>query len=42
MSSLVAVDNDAQRLEYIRMGGVGGIDSGTRGTDYFDLFYSER
>jgi hypothetical protein len=40
--SLTAVDNDADTLDSARLGGVTGIDTGTRGTVYFDGFVSQR
>jgi hypothetical protein len=36
------IDNDARRVEEIRLGAVAGIDTGTRGTYYFDAFESRR
>ena len=35
-ANLTGVDNDTERIESIRMGSVGGIDTGTRGVYYFD------
>jgi subtilisin family serine protease len=34
------IDNDARRVEEVRLGAVGGLDTGTRGTYYFDAFES--
>jgi hypothetical protein len=36
------IDNDTRRIDSIRLGAVSGIDSGTRGTYYFDDFVSRR
>jgi hypothetical protein len=36
------VDNDTRRIDRVRLGAVSGIDSGTRGTEYFDAFESRR
>lgn len=36
------IDNDGRRVEDVRLGAVTGIDSGTRGTYYFDAFESRR
>jgi hypothetical protein len=36
------VDNDAQRIEFVRLGSVSGVDTGTRGVYYFDSFESRR
>ena len=41
-ASLVNVDNDTHRIETIRLGALAGVDSGTRGTYYFDTFESRR
>ncbi|HSL30382.1 MAG TPA: NosD domain-containing protein [Anaerolineales bacterium] len=41
-ASLVNVDNDTRRIDRVRLGAVAGIDSGTRGTYYFDAFESRR
>jgi hypothetical protein len=40
LGSLTGVDNDADTLDSARLGGVAGIDTGTRGTVYFDGFVS--
>jgi len=40
--SLTGVDNDTQRIDMARLGPISGIDSGTRGTYYFDEFQSNR
>ncbi len=39
---LTGVDNDTRRIDRVRIGGVYGIDTGTRGTYYFDDFVSRR
>jgi hypothetical protein len=36
------IDNDARRVEEVRLGAAAGIDTGTRGTYYFDAFESRR
>jgi hypothetical protein len=36
------VDNDTRRIDQARLGAVSGIDTGTRGTYYFDAFESRR
>jgi len=41
-ANLTGVDNDTARLDFIRFGAVSGIDTGTRGTEYFDAFESRR
>jgi hypothetical protein len=39
---LVSLDNDGHRLDEVRLGAVGGIDGGTRGSFYIDHFESFR
>ena len=41
-ANLTAVDNDTRRLDRVQWGAVEGVDSGTRGTYYFDAFESRR
>jgi hypothetical protein len=41
-ANLTGVDNDTRRIDRVRLGPVAGIDSGTRGTYYFDAFESRR
>lgn len=41
-ANLTGVDNDTWRIDRIRLGAVSGVDSGTRGTEYFDDFESWR
>ena len=41
-ADLTGVDNDTRRIDRIRMGAISGIDTGTRGTYYFDAFQSMR
>jgi YD repeat-containing protein len=36
------IDNDTRRVDYVKLGAVDGIDSGTRGAYYFDAFVSRR
>ncbi|MDQ3006221.1 MAG: hypothetical protein M3R47_12680, partial [Chloroflexota bacterium] len=39
---LTGVDNDTRRIDLVRLGAVGGIDSGTSGTFFLDTFESRR
>jgi len=41
-ADLNGVDNDTRRIDKVQLGAVVGIDSGTRGTYYFDAFESWR
>ena len=41
-ANLTSVDNDTRRIDRVRLGAVAGIDTGTRGTYYFDEFESRR
>jgi hypothetical protein len=41
-ANVTGVDNDTRRIESVRLGAVSGIDTGTRGTEYFDAFESRR
>lgn len=41
-ANLTGVDNDTRRIDRVRLGAVTGIDSGTRGSYYFDAFESRR
>ena len=41
-ANLTGVDNDTRRIDRSQLGAVSGIDSGTRGTYYFDAFESHR
>lgn len=36
------LDNETLRIDRVRLGALGGIDSGTRGIYYFDAFASFR
>ncbi len=36
------IDNDTRQIDWVRLGAVAGIDTGTRGTYYFDAFASTR
>ena len=40
--TVVGIDNDTRRIDTIQIGAVAEIDSGTRGTYYFDAFESRR
>ena len=40
VASGVGIDNDTRRVDSVRLGAVGGIDTATRGTTYFDAFGS--
>jgi hypothetical protein len=42
IGSATAIDNDTRRIESVQLGAVSGIDTGTRGTYYFDAFASQR
>ena len=39
---LSGIDNDTRRIDRVRLGAIYGIDTGTRGTYYFDDFVSRR
>ena len=39
---ITSADNDTRRIDRVRLGAVAGIDTGTRGTYYFDAFESLR
>jgi len=39
---LTSLDNDTRKIDRVRLGAVGGIDTGTRGSYYFDDFKSTR
>jgi Tol biopolymer transport system component len=41
-ADLTGMDNDTRRIDRAQLGAVAGIDTGTRGTYYFDLFESRR
>jgi hypothetical protein len=41
-ADLTGVDNDTRRIDQVRLGAVGGVDNGTRGTYFFDAFESRR
>jgi hypothetical protein len=41
-ASLTGVDNDTRRIIHVQLGAVSDIDTGTRGTLYFDAFESRR
>ena len=41
-ANLIGVDSDTRRIDRARLGAVSGIDTGTRGTYYFDAFESHR
>jgi calcineurin-like phosphoesterase family protein len=41
-ANLTGVDNDTRRIDRIQLGAISGLDSGTRGTYYFDAFESRR
>jgi hypothetical protein len=42
LSTLTGIDNDTRRIDTIRLGAVTGLDAGTIGTVYFDVFESRR
>ncbi len=41
-ASLTGVDNDTRRIDRVRLGPVAGLDTGTRGTYFFDGFEARR
>ena len=41
-ANVTGIDNDTRRIESVRLGALSGIDTGTRGTEYFDAFESHR
>jgi hypothetical protein len=41
-ADLTGVDNDTRRIDQVRLGAASGVDSGTRGTYFFDAFESRR
>jgi hypothetical protein len=41
-ANLIGIDNDTRRIDRVQLGAVTGVDSGTRGTYYFDAFESRR
>jgi hypothetical protein len=41
-ADLTGVDNDTHRIDRARLGALTGIDTGTRGTYFFDAFESRR
>jgi len=41
-ANLTTMDNDTRRIDRVRLGAITGIDTGTRGTYYFDAFISRR
>lgn len=41
-ATVTSIDNDTRRIDRVQLGAVAGIDSGTRGTYYFDAFESRR
>jgi len=42
VANITAIDNDTRRIDQIQFGAVSEIDTGTRGTLYFDAFESRR
>ena len=41
-ANITGIDNDTRRIESVRLGALTEIDTGTRGTYYFDAFESRR
>ena len=41
-TDLTGMDNDTRRVDRARLGALSGIDTGTRGTYFFDAFESRR
>jgi hypothetical protein len=42
VAQITGIDNDTLRVDFVRLGAVSGVDTGTRGTYYFDTFVSRR
>jgi hypothetical protein len=42
LADITGIGNNTRRIESIRLGAVSGLDSGTRGTEFFDAFESRR
>jgi cysteine-rich repeat protein len=42
VANLTGIDNDTRRIDRVRLGPVAGLDSGTRGSYFFDAFESRR
>jgi hypothetical protein len=41
-ANLTGIDNDTRRIDRARLGATAGVDTGTRGTYYFDAFESRK
>jgi hypothetical protein len=41
-ANLTGIDNDLQKVDWVALGATNSIDTGTRGTYYFDEFESRR
>jgi hypothetical protein len=41
-ANVTGIDNDTRRVDTVRLGPAADIDTGTRGTEYFDAFESRR
>jgi arylsulfatase A-like enzyme len=41
-ANLIGIDNDTRRIDRVQLGAVAGVDTGTRGSYYFDAFESRR
>ena len=41
-TTVTNIDNDTRRIDTVQLGAVSGMDTGTRGTYYFDAFESRR
>jgi hypothetical protein len=41
-ANLTGIDNDTRKIDQARLGAVNGMDTGTRGTYYFDTLESRR
>jgi hypothetical protein len=41
-ANLTGINNNTRRIDYIQLGAVAGVDTGTRGTLFFDAFESHR
>jgi len=42
IANFANLDNNTRRVDYVQLGAVAGVDTGTRGTEYFDAFESRR
>jgi RHS repeat-associated protein len=40
--SFTTIDNDTRKVDQVRLGAVSGVDTGSRGTEFFDAYESRR